>query len=115
MANGLAVQSGRAFQLLWDFDPDEPVSITRTSESPNLVLATELPATTKYYVDIIDSLQAGDTVSWTILGLTSTNTALLSAVAGSPDEVPYTYGPINLLVDSPRYASLDRVHPRAVR
>ena len=111
MSSQSVTQSGASFLLQWELDTPQEVTITRTSDTPDTELAT-LPEATTSYIDTVPDLTAGDTVTWTIVGNVTMDSYDLEAVAGDPDDYPYTFGAVDPLATTIRYTTLADVKER---
>ena len=103
-------QYGASFQIVWT-STGNPVRFQRSSESPSLVLADQLPASQTYFIEVVPTAQTGDTLEWTVVDLVTSNLDIATYEVVD-DSVPYTYGDVNWLETDPRYASLNAVKKR---
>lgn len=70
MATTSATQTGPVFLLEWTLDVDEDVEVRRTSDDPDLFLAT-VESGIDRYIDYLDTADVGDVLTWTLTGVTS--------------------------------------------
>lgn len=72
-------QTGAQFRLEWELETPEAVEVRRTTPEPATLLAT-VPADVTTYVDTLD-VDAGDSLEWTLTGVTSSDVTVISATA----------------------------------
>ena len=71
--------SSPQWRITWTLDTAEAIEIRRTVPAPTVFLATVESGITTF-IDTVDDVDAGDTITWELTGVTSADVAEASAV-----------------------------------
>ena len=109
MTTTSTTQTGLLFRLQWTLDADEDVEIRRTSEDPDLFLAT-VEAGINEYIDRIATAEVDDVITWTLTGVDTSEVTTITYTVEAVED--YTYGEVDPLGASIRYTTLAAVKSR---
>ncbi len=110
MTTAAFLQDGVLFRLTWTVSPAEAVEVRRTA--PTAVYLAEVQSGTTEFIDRITGLEDGDTVSWTITGVDSSEVTTISGTAQDPTEYDYSFGEVDGSASTIRYTTLADVKAR---